>query len=42
MKTIIAAIAITLGLLSTSLTASAGYVAPDASWQTRALTGGQD
>ena len=42
MKTVIAAIAVAIGIASIALPASAGYVAPDASWTTKALTSGQD
>ena len=40
MKTVLAALAVTIGLMSVALPASAGYVAPGASWSTKALTNG--
>ena len=40
MKTVLAALAVTVGLLSVSLPASADYVSPDASRFTRALNNG--
>ena len=40
MKTIIAALAVTLGLMSVALPASADYTSPNATWQTRALSHG--
>jgi hypothetical protein len=39
MKTILAALAVSFALASTAIPASANYVAPDASWQTKALAG---
>ena len=39
MKTVLAALAVTLAIASTAIPASANYVAPDASWQTKALAG---
>ena len=42
MKTFIAAIVVAAGLMLAGLPASAGYVAPDAGWTTKALAGGQD
>ena len=40
MKTLIAALAVTLGLMSVTLPASADYVSPDASRFTKALNNG--
>ena len=40
MKTVIAALAVTLGLMSVSLPASADYVSPEASRFTKALNNG--
>lgn len=39
MKTVIAAIAVSLALASAVVPASANYIAPDASWQVKALAG---
>ena len=40
MKTILAALAITLGVMSATLPASAGYTSPDSSKLQQALTNG--
>ena len=40
MKTILAALAVTVGIVSVALPASAGYVSPNANWQTKAFTNG--
>ena len=42
MKAVLAALAVTLGVLAVALPASAGYTAPGASWQERAFTVGKD
>jgi hypothetical protein len=39
MKTLIAAIAVSLAVASAAVPASANYVAPDATWQAKALSG---
>jgi hypothetical protein len=39
MKTLIAAVAVSLAIASTAVPASANYVAPDATWQAKALSG---
>ena len=40
MKTVLAALAISFALATVAMPASAGYVAPDASWQSKALSNG--
>ena len=39
MKNLIAALAVTMAIASTAIPASANYVAPDASWTVKALSG---
>ena len=42
MKTLIAALAVTIGLLSAALPAAAGYTSPDADFATRAFDVGRN
>ena len=42
MKTLIAALAVTAGILAAALPASAGYTSPDAGWQQKAFSVGQN
>lgn len=42
MKTLIAALAVTVGILAAALPASAGYTSPDADFATRAFSVGQN
>ena len=40
MKSFLAALAVTVALATVSMPASAGYVSPSSSWQTKALSNG--
>ena len=40
MKTVLAALAVTIGLMAAIIPASAGYVSPDAGFATKAFTVG--
>ncbi len=39
MKTVLAALAVSIAIASAAIPASAHYVSPDANWQTKALAG---